>query len=160
MHQSSHNASEGTGADTSPAGGALHALLDGLIDYAGLFPPAKLPMGDAVRNYAAYLRSEHEWMLGRFICPVSRLEEFRGATGDLLPHEGEGDEPGTVRHRDDASARSQHSWHISAIIDGELDENLDCIFAFNYEHASPPSGCDGALTSTGPTFRSASRSMP
>ena len=56
---------------------AIHALMSGLIDYAGLFPPAKLPMDKAVANYAKYLGSPESWMLGRFILPVSRLEEFR-----------------------------------------------------------------------------------
>ena len=32
------------------------ALFNALIDYAGLFPPAKLPMPEAVRHHAAYLR--------------------------------------------------------------------------------------------------------
>ena len=33
---------------------ALRALLGGIVDYAGLFPPAALDMPTAVRNYAAY----------------------------------------------------------------------------------------------------------
>jgi len=35
------------------------ALLAGLIDYAGLFPPAALSMEEAVRNYARYREGEH-----------------------------------------------------------------------------------------------------
>jgi hypothetical protein len=61
---------------------ALRALLTGLIDYAGLFPPAGLGMEDAVRNYASYVNGEHaeySWMLGRFILPAARLHEFREA---------------------------------------------------------------------------------
>ncbi len=63
-------------------GPALRALLTGLIDYAGLFPPAGLGMADAVRNYASYVNGEHSedsWMLGRFILPAARLHEFREA---------------------------------------------------------------------------------
>jgi len=52
------------------------ALLRHLIDYAGLFPPASLSMAQAVANYDTYLHSEHNWILGRFIVPVSRLDEF------------------------------------------------------------------------------------
>ena len=33
---------------------SLRALLSGIIDYAGLFPPAKLPLDQAIRNYARY----------------------------------------------------------------------------------------------------------
>jgi hypothetical protein len=55
---------------------ALRSLLSGVIDYAGLFPPASLSMSAAVANYAAYRTGENAWMLGRFIVPVVRLEEF------------------------------------------------------------------------------------
>ena len=34
---------------------ALRSLLTGLIDYAGLFPPAGLGMEAAVRNYDSYV---------------------------------------------------------------------------------------------------------
>ena len=43
----------------------LRALLAGLIDYAGLFPPAGLPMADVARNYDAYRGSSDAWALGR-----------------------------------------------------------------------------------------------
>lgn len=52
------------------------ALLSGLIDYAGLFPPAALEMPAAVRQYEAYRRGPHAWMLGRFIVPLARLGEL------------------------------------------------------------------------------------
>ncbi len=55
---------------------SLRPLLAGLIDYAGLFPPASLGMREAVDAYAAYLASEDAWALGRFIVPVARLEEL------------------------------------------------------------------------------------
>jgi hypothetical protein len=58
---------------------ALERLLDGLVDYAGLFPPAALSMADAVRNYATYRRSEQRAMLGRFVVPAARLDEFVAA---------------------------------------------------------------------------------
>jgi hypothetical protein len=55
---------------------SVRALLSGIIDYAGLFPPAKLPLDEAVRNYCRYGTEPENWMLGRFVCPVSRLEEL------------------------------------------------------------------------------------
>src|SRR5258708_21514392 len=55
---------------------SLRALLTGAIDYAGMFPPAKLPLEEAFRNYLNYRESPDAWMLGRFICPVGRLEEL------------------------------------------------------------------------------------
>lgn len=56
--------------------GALRSLLSGLIDYAGLFPPAGLSMDAAVRNYDSYMRGEYAWMLGRLIVPASCLAEY------------------------------------------------------------------------------------
>jgi hypothetical protein len=60
---------------------SLRALLTGLIDYAGLFPPAELPLEEAIRNYARYRTEPESWMLGRFICPAGKLEEL----GALVP---------------------------------------------------------------------------
>ena len=48
----------------------------GLIDYAGLFPPAKLPLDEAIHDYIKHLKGENSWMLGRFIIPVTRLDEL------------------------------------------------------------------------------------
>ncbi|HWS72984.1 MAG TPA: hypothetical protein VN605_12765 [Thermoanaerobaculia bacterium] len=54
---------------------ALRTLLASLIDYAGLFPPAALPMEQALRNYDHYRRGEYAWALGRFVVPAARLHE-------------------------------------------------------------------------------------
>jgi hypothetical protein len=54
---------------------SLRVLLEHLIDYAGLFPPAALTMQDAVRNYARYREGEHAWALGRFVVPQARVRE-------------------------------------------------------------------------------------
>src|SRR5262245_39353072 len=69
---------------------SLRALLNGLIDYAGLFPPARLPLSESLTNYLRYRSESESWMLGRFICPASRLGELAGfadaiaASGDPL----------------------------------------------------------------------------
>lgn len=55
---------------------SLRALLTELIDYAGLFPPTRLPLDQAIRNYARYRQESESWMLGRFILPASRLEDL------------------------------------------------------------------------------------
>jgi hypothetical protein len=54
----------------------IQALLSHVIDYAGLFPPVSLEMEAAVRNYQKYLAGPYSWMLGNFIVPAARLEEF------------------------------------------------------------------------------------
>jgi len=51
------------------------ALLSSLIDYAGMFPPAALPLEEAVRNYVRYREGEHAWILGKFVVPQARVQE-------------------------------------------------------------------------------------
>jgi len=67
---------------SGPGATPIRALLDGLIDYAGLFPPASLGMAEAVRKYAAYRDSEYAWALGRFVIPGGRLAELDAASRD------------------------------------------------------------------------------
>lgn len=55
----------------------LRAFMAHLIDYAGLFPPARLPLDEAIRNYARFRREGDAWMLDRFICPARRLRELQ-----------------------------------------------------------------------------------
>jgi hypothetical protein len=52
------------------------SLLDGIVDYAGLFPPAKLPMDEAYRRFLDHRSSQDGWMLARFVCPAARLDEL------------------------------------------------------------------------------------
>jgi len=58
----------------------LRALLASSVDYAGLFPPAKLALEPALRNHAEYIRDPDSWMLGAFILPVA---EFAAAARGL-----------------------------------------------------------------------------
>jgi hypothetical protein len=51
-------------------------LFDGIIDYAGLFPPAELPMDEAFSRFAEHRSGGDGWILAHFICPASRLEEL------------------------------------------------------------------------------------
>ena len=68
---------------------SVRILLADAIDYAGLFPPAGLPMSEAVINYATYRNSNYNWMLGRFVLPVSRLDEFIESAGDFISRDAE-----------------------------------------------------------------------
>jgi hypothetical protein len=61
----------------------MRTLVAGLIDYAGLFPPAALDMKTVVRNYAQYSDEEENWALGRLIVPVDRLPEFTDAFNEV-----------------------------------------------------------------------------
>jgi hypothetical protein len=93
---------------------SLEDLLAGLIDYAGLFPPAGLKMATAVGNYAAYRQSENARWLGRFIVPVSRLNEFKKAAADIL-----------------GSGRGRDPWFLSALSGADLRSDLEKIAVFN-----------------------------
>jgi hypothetical protein len=67
---------------------SLTALFQGIIDYAGLYPPAKLPMDRAFAEYRNNRNQSAGWMLSRFVCPVSRLDELEeqlSTTGDDTP---------------------------------------------------------------------------
>jgi len=90
----------------------LRDLLAGLIDYAGLFPPAALDMASAVNRYAAYREGETSWMLGRFIAPVGRLDEFEKTAAKHLRQDGE-------------------PWRLSALGGGDLKSDLEKIAEFN-----------------------------
>lgn len=49
--------------------------MSGLIDYAGVYPPAGLSVAEGMGNYRRYRQGENGWMLGRFVLPVGRLGE-------------------------------------------------------------------------------------
>ena len=53
----------------------LHVLLESLIDYAGLYPPASLTMDRAVGNYDQYRRGDESWALGKFVVPAAKIGE-------------------------------------------------------------------------------------
>ena len=63
---------------------AFRAFSFEIIDYAGLFPPARLPLDEAIRNYARYRTSPDAWMLSSFIAPASRLGELASYRDELF----------------------------------------------------------------------------
>jgi hypothetical protein len=63
-------------ATTAEGGDTRRVLFERLIDDAGLFPPARKPIAEAVTDHRAAREDSAAWMLGRFICPVARLEEL------------------------------------------------------------------------------------
>ncbi|HET7571227.1 MAG TPA: hypothetical protein VFJ77_01010 [Gaiellaceae bacterium] len=48
---------------------ARRALLSGLFDHAAMFPPAALPLAEALAEDERARASEHSWLLGRFVVP-------------------------------------------------------------------------------------------
>ena len=72
---------------------ALKALLSEIIDYAGLFPPAKLDVPTSVDNYLRYMHGSQKWILGRFVCSSGKLSEL---ARELAEHPEEPFVPVTV----------------------------------------------------------------
>jgi hypothetical protein len=52
---------------------ARRALLGALIDHAPLFPPASLPLDQALEDHRQARSSQEAWMVARFVAPASRL---------------------------------------------------------------------------------------
>ena len=96
---------------------ASRILLEGLVDYAGLFAPASLAMPNAVRNYAHYRAAGSGWILGRFICPAQSLALFSEKADALLPR--------------DAGAIP---WRLSVTASADVAADLVEIAAFNERH--------------------------
>jgi hypothetical protein len=118
----------------------VHALMRGLIDYAGLFPPAKLDMAPTVRNYATYRDAWQGEFLARLVVPVARLDEFEREAIALLPRDvGESTD-------DDADDDEMlvDPWRITVLTkpagDPGLEDDLDRLAKFNDDHSDPESG--------------------
>jgi hypothetical protein len=95
---------------------AIRTLLQGSIDYAGLFPPAELDMGTALENYARYSAGPWSWALGRFIVSVSELDELAHKLPRMpLPHI---DSP----------------WRFAALVSTNVEADVHAIDGFNRQH--------------------------
>jgi hypothetical protein len=94
------------------------AVLEGLVDYAGLFPPAGLGMAETVLNFARYQRRDDHWALGRLVVPAGRLEEFETALAGL----GESDRLGT-------------RWPLTVLLGADYHADLERVATFGERHA-------------------------
>lgn len=91
---------------------AAQALLGRIVDYAGLFPPAALDMGTAVRKYQEYLGGEHGWMLGSFVVPAARIGEF------------------VIAFENVCCGEKENPWTLSLVCAGEAVEDAQRIADF------------------------------
>lgn len=103
--------------DAQPKKSVL-SLLTGIVDYAGLFPPAQLSMTEAVANYAKYKNSRYEWMLGRFVVPVGRLDEFAASASEYF------------------SDDENNLWRLSVLAGEDVYETVCRIQEFNDKYAN------------------------
>jgi hypothetical protein len=112
--------------------GAIGAMLRDLIDYAGLFPPASLAMDRALANYDVYANSEWNWILGRFIVPAARLDEFRAVFAGL-----------PLSHPEIDLA----TWRLSVLLGADAAADVSRIHKFNDQMASRRSGRNAVIES-------------
>lgn len=69
------------------------ALLGGVIDYAGTFPPAALPLDQALKKASQFRRQAHcPWLLGRITLNISDIKKItpeflyeNGSQGENIP---------------------------------------------------------------------------
>jgi hypothetical protein len=94
---------------------AQRALLERLIDHAALFPPASMDMPEAIEADREARASEYEWMLGRFICPASKLGRLPDDAPPLavVLDGGEGDL--------DTVAAAQAAGHRVELVEARID---------------------------------------
>lgn len=60
----------------------LSTMLEGVIDYAGLFPPAQLEMRKALEDYARGVE-KYDWLVDRMVVSASRIGEAAAAAESL-----------------------------------------------------------------------------
>jgi hypothetical protein len=116
---------------------ARHALLSRLIDHAPLFPPASLPLDEAVAEDRRAQESPWSFVLGRFVCPASRLAELpdpgRGFSVVLDGPMPPGMEAQAVeaRYRDDLASLEglADEVYVEVPLDDALEGRLDALVA-------------------------------
>jgi len=89
---------------------SVKALLSSVVDYAGLFPPAKLDMAEAMANYTRDQMTPYRWMLGHFVVPASRLNELEEFLLTFPIEEGK------IRQ-----------WSLSVVVSGDLESEIERI---------------------------------
>ncbi len=92
----------------------MRTALAGIIDYAGLFPPASCTMTRAASSYDSYRGSPDRWLLGRFIVAASRLDEL----GKVVDQAGFG--------------TPVDPWPLSVVMGVNMPAELELISAFEH----------------------------
>lgn len=93
---------------------SIKTLFFSIVDYAGLFPPAKLELQQAMANYARYRTTSDAWMLGRFVLPASRGKEFT----ELLP-----------------AFSTPQQWFLSLILSSDIESDIEKVRALKNSEA-------------------------
>ena len=101
-------------------------LLEHTIDFAGLFPPAKQTMSEAVETYAKARAHPDAWMLERFVLKATELKAFEESALPHLPR-----------------AEEEEPWPLSVLVRHDADglaADVEALEQFNDRHVDPSEG--------------------
>jgi len=104
----------------SSIAGSLRLLLSNLIDYAGLYPPAELPLPIVVERYRGFLASPDAWILNRLVLPHTKLSE----------------------------AGIENQWRVTLLVDdepGPLPAQVETLEIKSAQRLSLPTYCEAPL---------------
>jgi hypothetical protein len=90
---------------------SLKMLLRSVVDYAGLFPPARLNLPEAMATYDRVHTTAYSWMLGRFVLPIAQLPEFTSCCAQF----------------------SLNHWSLSLILSDRAETELEQLSAFQHD---------------------------
>ena len=98
----------------------LKAMLSHLIDYAGLYPPASLPLEIVAERYGCFLASPDGWILNRLVLPHAKL----------------------------AAAPLAENWRVTLLVDeepGALPPEVETLETKGVHRLSLPTYCEAPL---------------
>jgi hypothetical protein len=110
-----------------PIPASLRALLANLIDYAGLYPPASLPLEITVERYRGFRASPENWILNRLVLPAAKLAE----------------------------TPLEQGWRVTLLVDsepGELPPQVETLETKSAHRLSLPTYCEAPLAEIGDGF--------
>lgn len=103
---------------TSPA---LKALLENLIDYAGVFPPASVSFDEALANYNSYRVGDHDWMLRWLVLDAAELPKIPDSFDGRLSLLSDADQTRAAAVETKAVIAAQHPVYCEVPVN-KLDE--------------------------------------
>lgn len=85
-------------------------------------------MKEAVAEYARHRREPEAWILGRFVVPAARFEEFEEATGLATGS--------ALSGQDESLGMTEKPWSLSALVGPAFAADGDAVAAFNERHGA------------------------
>jgi len=112
--------------NTAPAkiAPALRALLERLIDYAGIYPPAALPLDTTVANYRSYQTGEFSWMLRWLVVGTNELQYVPNSLDGSISLLSESDDTRAATLETKSVLKAKHPVYCEIALDklDQLDE--------------------------------------